>query len=104
MVFKLTRVRLPLEGYIPGSKAGKKEVVFRRTLVYVIEYEGRYTDFAYLDQDQARSALANMEATVGGATKRHIPFETFVAWNFKYALPLKVMRPKKEERDGTAFK
>lgn len=103
-IFKLTKMRLPQNGYIPGSKAGKWESVPAGTLVYVIEYNSKYTDAAYIDQDQARSALANMEATVSGTTKHHIPFETFVAWNFKYAIPLKVVRPKKGERDGTAFK
>ena len=95
MHFRIKHCTLPRTGTIPGARGHKKQIVPAGTQVFCITYNyTRYYWAAYLTEHQALTCMAGLEATVSGTARRSIDIDTLVAWNFKSAIPTRIVREK----------
>jgi hypothetical protein len=90
--FHLKPYALPHDGVIPGARGHKKQVIPAGTKVYCIVYGTKIYWAAYLDEQQALRCMNNLQASVNGQARRNIELNTMVAWNFKDAIPRRVVR------------
>ncbi len=94
VLFQVKSHILPHEGIIPGARGHKKITVPRGTTVYCIAHGTRLFWAAYLDEPTATKVARNLTDTVEGRSRRPIPLDTLLTWNFKTAIPSRISRPR----------
>lgn len=81
--------RLPEQGIIRGSRAGRKMIIPRGTLTYAIRYERLYFTYLYETRIAALAVAEKLDADEN--------FYNMLAWNFRSTPPIAIHRTKKEK-------
>jgi hypothetical protein len=84
--------RLPHRGVTNGARGHKKIVHAAGTTVFVIAHGYLKFHTVFLSREEAITCMEGLLESTKENARRHIPFDTLLAWNFSRTFPTRVAR------------